>query len=173
MCSPQAELHVPPNICGCAAYAEPSHRGSWCPLSCPETTVCFVANVSIMFRHKIQIFFLSKFRDWPCVFGLPNGWHGLCSCQQREGLLQAAVEEIVNKSANLNWKILIKIYRTKSSSNAWKERENKMKSGSEKDGYNVLLIHWKKTFLTASLHIRYDHKLFMRYGNKHNDKSIL
>ena len=63
------------------------------------------------------------------------------TCQQREGLLHAAVEEIVDKSANLNWKILIKIYRMKSSSNALKERENKMKSGSEKDGYNVLPIH--------------------------------
>ena len=28
----------------------------------------------------------------------------------------------------------------------------------------------KKTFLTASLHMRYSHKLFMRYGNKHNGK---
>ena len=171
MCSPQAELHLPPNICGCAASAEPSRRGSWCPLSYPETTVCFVANVSIMFSIKFR-YFLSKFRDWPCVFGLPNGWHGLCSCQQRKGLLQATVEEIVNKSANLNWKILIKIYITKSSSNAWKEIENKMKSGSEKDGYNVL-PNIEKMFLTASLHIRYDHKLFMRYGNKHNGKSIL
>jgi len=60
MCSPQAELHLPPNICGCAASTEPSHRGSWCPLSYPETTVYFVANVSIMFRYKIQIFFFCQ-----------------------------------------------------------------------------------------------------------------
>jgi hypothetical protein len=118
MCSPEAELYLPPNICGCASSALPYCRGSWCPLNCPETTVCFVANVSIMFRHKIRTFLVKVQSLALCILlAWCLAW---TVCMSAKGRFSSGCCRGDHQQVSPFTKIILtKIkYRTKSSSNA-------------------------------------------------------
>jgi hypothetical protein len=48
MCSLEAELHLPPNICGCAASAEPTHMA-------PFTVMCSMFGMDCVHLSKGKV----------------------------------------------------------------------------------------------------------------------